>query len=1734
MNVRSVTYHHRSFRTAFFVLSVTLLVTASSSPTVNMLGLTHSLSDSVSTDDGLAVADTGSEDKTGHYEVEIANDKDDDQWTWNETLGNWQSHVTASWYISLTNQRIIKYVGQFRFRIDVSQGTNIISATLSAWESTDQQSGFTSTIKRIDETNVGPLEDDTVKPVPSDDVIAHYSGWDTVDEEWTDPIDVKDLVQDQVDLPDWQSGFYMAFEWTWTAQHNYIYLLEDYQHPQRANHAYLSITYGQEPPAKWYGDYVYRNAHVIRQTAGAGTDHTVSFNVYSGSGNSYGNTAYLDWKAMAGFTDVRFTDENHTPLDYWLEGYYYSEPSTDYYTDTVSYFGMHERIYPSAVYYNNRTYITYQGEGKNPMVTYYDHMSRTWAPEIEIAQSPLVDDDHGPPAMWIDNGGYIHVFFGAHNDPVPHVKSTYPERIDAWTDMGTIGTAYDGDAYSYPVVAYDALNDVVHFWARGFEGGYSTLAYRNSTDNGVSWSKEQSIVRMDSALAWPYKGAGGLDNVNPEIVHMCWATYNSSDTTRNYQDIRYVYLNATTGVVYNVTGHSQGYEVTSQEYDNTLAWDSRGSHVYGPAMKVPSTSSEPYFVFQVSEEGGRYSTMVFWNSTSSSWDGEHNITKTTTNWGGGADLIIYARDNVSAFVTTGTGDVGHWRWNGRGWSFVEWCYNAAMGRSLYLIGARAPVSQDTWNYGHDESLQLIMTEYSSSAGDHIKMYAWGSEGIVRHSTVVGAKLWVKIPANLSETDITMYIYYGNPSAWSVGDLLATSSAPVVEHGAWSPTERRTIIDTTSGYDVTRFYETLHDDYMLFPDDESQGYYFVEDGVDLSDWTYTDSAPQTDGDVVSLSVLGDSKFDYFICNDASMPAGYYYLEYYHRASVAATSYYRIDVFEEDGGQGRSTFIDEIYCTTSWSHHKMGIRIDHPVESIRIGAKATVVDTEFQIDWIRFTNETGWQHDCSSTYGVTTSGSGASMRSDGDYLILSNTGGSFAYFDFTIDPTATQTMLDDTLYPFLHIDFHPDDSDDWYYLLIYDSDSYDAGIQSATNWAVDTWWNIGEANTNAVKTLRFSFSGSRTIRIDTMKLYFIANFTLFKNSQGIRGSLHVENGSLVCGESLNNWMILEYDINPAMNLDYNRYNSIEVSRSSANHSLSFAYYTDTWSGYDRAQIIEGPSTKCITRFRLKVSNAGTVYSVRFGNAPRGLGSAPVNVQPPGCLNLDDSNRMYARQGDYQISMYVSDPDGYADVRYMDLTLVSGDKVTRFWTIRYDGYNGIFSEGADPFDYISLNTISSTQSSAGNDTTVTFDVSINWKHPDLTDAGILCYVTDLELYSHSDYYMVNWDVETRLELPGGPIIGDDYGTPDRGDINGDMMASGSVVYYGSRLHPPASEIDMYVISPDVPDSPWRAGNYGESSGTFSVVVSADDEVGQDVYRFKVVSKDEGAAGIDLLDHVYACSYIADCIVGVISEDESSSTNTTVSFALSLTYAYDGTQVSDFTATIGKNGLEWLVVSSTSFVDESDAENENAYTIMSVTETLHGLTALRQPQSPFVPSGDIHGSDSASRTSPEVVVDLLHKIQSRLSTVISFLTSFVFRIDNAVVNVLETSLLFLTQWNTQTTLIPLVLFLVSILIIPRSRRYTRTRATRRREILLKSGGGLQVYTLLPMNGQQADLRIVLGESEMSCLILENDHDKLPERLGIMPAAGEGSGRLLKLLSEPMENGQGVLCILGLVWESS
>jgi hypothetical protein len=328
-----------------------------------------------------------------------------------------------------------------------------------------------------------------------------------------------------------------------------------------------------------------------------------------------------------------------------------------------------------------------------------------------------------------------------------------------------------------------------------------------------------------------------------------------------------------------------------------------------------------------------------------------------------------------------------------------------------------------------------------------------------------------------------------------------------------------------------------------------------------------------------------------------------------------------------------------------------------------------------------------------------------------------------------------------------------------------------------------------------------------------------------------------------------------------------------------------------------------------------------------------NVPENDQQPIVSNVDDVDNMYAHLREYQITMYASDADGYENIRLMRLSLYSDNRATLYWTLEYDENLGFFSEVYDPSDYVQLNVTGSSVVNSSSDLDATFQVSISWNHPDIPDADAQCYVLDERNENSTDWYEVNWDIETRLDT-SGIAVDDKIGTQNRGNIDGWFYVSGTVTYLGSLLSPPSDAVDIWVNSTGYGTNPGPWSDTNLDSGQFNVTCFADDVAGLNNYSIKAVEEGLGANGADLFQSPTQVDYISDSITVSISLNDSRiDVGTNATIEVNATYDHDS-QLYDGD----------LLLNNTVFT-YSDVGRQ-FYTVTSASFDLHGVSAISTNQ--------------------------------------------------------------------------------------------------------------------------------------------------------------------------------------------
>lgn len=400
------------------------------------------------------------------------------------------------------------------------------------------------------------------------------------------------------------------------------------------------------------------------------------------------------------------------------------------------------------------------------------------------------------------------------------------------------------------------------------------------------------------------------------------------------------------------------------------------------------------------------------------------------------------------------------------------------------------------------------------------------------------------------------------------------------------------------------------------------------------------------------------------------------------------------------------------------------------------------------------------------------------------------------------------------------------------------------------------------------------------------------------------------------------------------------TIKIARNGTHwHTFTDAntsYFIDTNS----AVVYNYTATEVLseTTYEIAVFSTNT-ETVTWGGAI----TAPVNDTAPILTNPDDTDSMYARLKYYVITSNVSDAQGYSDINYVELSLWDNTRATEVWRIRYTESTNTFSIEVGS-EYISLAGSSYVKSL--NDIDIAWVLKIDWDHLDLSNVDVRQYVIDDSAESDTNWYESDWNVETRLDYSVSPSLSD-----DRGDLNTvGLVMTGTVVYFGSSLHPLANETDVWILH-DVSGS-WRCdingvGTFSNSSITSSAIVRLN------TYTIKIVVEGADSGGTDLCYTSSATDeFVTDRIEFYLSGvlDSRINVNDIGTVWWKARYDYDNTEITvNLSAELnGSKSLDWDSTNSRWYFSESAASVlKVGYSIISASESGYGLTGLTQTAS-------------------------------------------------------------------------------------------------------------------------------------------------------------------------------------------
>ena len=250
--------------------------------------------------------------------------------------------------------------------------------------------------------------------------------------------------------------------------------------------------------------------------------------------------------------------------------------------------------HPSGVYHKGITYVAYQGALEDPFVASYNHTTKEWKGPFKAGVSemgkdpnrPKKIDNHGKPALLIDDAGYIHIAFGGHGgmrkhgeNPLGnhgygknlHAVSKKPLDISEWETLDNISIF---GTYSQFIKMDNG--DIYLFYRHGAHR--SDWVYQKSTDNGVTFQAPVSFLKhkrrtnieaVDSWYPWVSRGNGD-DIIVAFDYHICRDRDNPQDARGHIPErhnVYYMLFDTKTGVWKNVKNESLEMPLTKEMAD---------------------------------------------------------------------------------------------------------------------------------------------------------------------------------------------------------------------------------------------------------------------------------------------------------------------------------------------------------------------------------------------------------------------------------------------------------------------------------------------------------------------------------------------------------------------------------------------------------------------------------------------------------------------------------------------------------------------------------------------------------------------------------------------------------------------------------------------------------------------------------------------------------------------------------------------------------------------------------------------------------------------------------------------------------------------------------------------------------------------------------------------------------------------------------------------------------------
>lgn len=411
--------------------------------------------------------------------------------------------------------------------------------------------------------------------------------------------------------------------------------------------------------------------------------------------------------------------------------------------------------HPAGVYHKGITYVAYQGPLEDPYVASYNHTTKEWKGPFKAGVSQMGKnpnrkkkiDNHGKPAILIDDADYIHIAFGGHGgtpedgkNPLGnhhygknlHAVSKKPLDISEWETLDNISLF---GTYSQFVKMDNG--DIYLFYRHGAHR--SDWVYQKSIDNGVTFKAPVSFLKHkrrtnieaeDSWYPWVSKGNGD-DIIVAFDYHICRDNKNTQDARGHIPErhnVYYMVFNTETGIWKNVKNESLKMPLTKETADKKTLVSAIPDDWTFQGITDVDPNGNPHVCILVGPDVGEDRSgpkrMQHFR-----WDGEVWLkSKNKALPRGNGDIDVKSSKEVSIYLESetseGIGEISRWDSFNGGMSFKK--------GTVFLRRNNASFVISTLIDNPHPDARIIVGEKESGT-DYRKMYLLGDNGAIKRS-----------------------------------------------------------------------------------------------------------------------------------------------------------------------------------------------------------------------------------------------------------------------------------------------------------------------------------------------------------------------------------------------------------------------------------------------------------------------------------------------------------------------------------------------------------------------------------------------------------------------------------------------------------------------------------------------------------------------------------------------------------------------------------------------------------------------------------------------------------------------------------------------------------------------------------------------------------------------------------------------------------------------------------------